>query len=86
MANKKISLKRIMAAAQADDLTGFCKACGAESHGHEPDARNQQCESCGEHRVFGAEEMLFEWSATSLRGANARARQQPRPAATSRKA
>ena len=38
---------------------GFCLACGEEQEGCEPDARNYQCESCGEYQVFGAEEILF---------------------------
>lgn len=41
-----------------DDL-GICFECGAEAHGVEPDARNYECESCGERRVFGAEEALI---------------------------
>jgi hypothetical protein len=56
----KIGIKRIMAAVEADDMTGFCKACGAEQALCEPDCRNRQCETCGKHRVFGAEELLFE--------------------------
>ena len=40
------------------DNPGFCIACGAEQEGCEPDARNYECESCGAHKVFGAEELL----------------------------
>lgn len=40
--------------------TGICKACGAEREGCEPDARNYECYECGEHRVFGAQEILME--------------------------
>lgn len=42
------------------DNPGFCKACGNEQEGCEPDDRNYECEACGEHQVFGAEELLFE--------------------------
>jgi len=38
---------------------GFCKSCGADADGCEPDARNYECEECGENQVFGAEEFLF---------------------------
>ncbi len=38
---------------------GFCTACAAEQSGCEPDAREYKCESCGEHSVYGAEELLI---------------------------
>lgn len=41
------------------DNPGFCIACGHEQDGCEPDARNYECESCGERKVFGAEELLI---------------------------
>lgn len=41
------------------DNPGFCLACGAETEGVEPDARNYECESCGANKVFGAEEILI---------------------------
>ena len=41
-----------------EDCGGFCLACGDEAYGVEPDARHRRCESCGEFRVFGAEELL----------------------------
>ncbi len=43
--------------AMADDY-GFCTSCGAERDCCEPDARNYECEECGEHKVFGAEELV----------------------------
>ena len=47
-------------AAQADELAGFCVACGEQFDGLlEPDARNVHCESCGEDQVFGAEEIML---------------------------
>ena len=42
------------------DDPGFCIACGNEQGGCEPDARRYECEACGEHRVYGAEELLIE--------------------------
>lgn len=41
------------------DNPGFCLACGYEQDGCEPDARNYECEECGERQVFGAEEVLL---------------------------
>jgi len=57
---RKISTARILRACERDDYTGFCKACGSEQGGCEPDARNYVCENCGKRAVFGAEEMLVE--------------------------
>lgn len=41
------------------DNPGFCLACGAEVEGVEPDAREYECEACGESEVFGADELLM---------------------------
>jgi hypothetical protein len=38
---------------------GICIRCGADAEGVEPDARNYECESCGEDGVYGAEELLL---------------------------
>lgn len=56
---KAITLDQVIAAVERDD-TGICKACGNEQSGCEPDAREYECEVCGEHKVFGAEELLME--------------------------
>jgi len=58
------TLEEVIAAVE-DSMTsldnpGFCKACGEYQDGCEPDARNYECESCGENEVFGAEELLIE--------------------------
>jgi hypothetical protein len=42
------------------DNPGFCIACGAESGSCEPDAREYECEACGERAVYGAEEIMLE--------------------------
>lgn len=55
----KLDLAEVMAAVQADDNLGFCLACGAQADGVEPDARNYECDTCGEEQVFGAEELLM---------------------------
>ncbi len=41
------------------DNPGFCLACGLEHGGCEPDAREYECEACGEPTVYGADEILF---------------------------
>ena len=55
----KVTIKQVIAAIEADDNLGFCTACGAEAYCVEPDAREYECESCGEHKVYGAEELLL---------------------------
>lgn len=42
------------------DNPGSCICCGAEAEGVEPDARKYECESCGQHGVFGAEALLLD--------------------------
>ena len=41
------------------DNVGFCLACMEEADGCEPDAREYECESCGEREVYGASEILM---------------------------
>lgn len=55
----KLDLDRIIAACESGDDIGFCIACGEEAHGVEPDMRRGECESCGEKKVFGAEELAI---------------------------
>ena len=45
--------------AQEDECMGLCVSCGSEQYGCEPDARNYECESCGKHSVYGAEEIVI---------------------------
>ena len=58
-----ITLERVMEAAERQmtglDNPGFCLACGEEQEGCEPDARKYECEHCGEHQVYGAEELAM---------------------------
>lgn len=42
------------------DNPGFCLACGNEADGCEPDAREYECQACGEPKVYGADEILME--------------------------
>jgi hypothetical protein len=58
-----ITADRIVAAVEAFrrslDDPGFCICCSADVPGVEPDARQYDCESCGESGVYGAEELLL---------------------------
>ena len=38
---------------------GFCLGCGEEADGCEPDARQYECDLCGERKVYGIEELLM---------------------------
>ena len=59
MPKEKITLERVMAAIDSGEYLGFCLACGSEQDGCEPDARRDECETCGERKVFAAEELLL---------------------------
>ena len=52
------TLNQVMTAVESDENIGFCLDCGEEHYQIEPDARRYKCEACGEHRVYGAEEIL----------------------------
>lgn len=41
-----------------DEMLGICLHCEEEQMA-EPDARRYVCESCGESKVYGAEELLM---------------------------
>jgi len=38
---------------------GFCISCGESQYGCEPDARKYTCESCGEPKVYGFDELVL---------------------------
>jgi predicted RNA-binding Zn-ribbon protein involved in translation (DUF1610 family) len=61
MAKAKLTLQRVVDALESGEghSIGFCTACGEEAYGVEPDARKYECESCGERKVYGAEELLM---------------------------
>lgn len=42
------------------DNPGFCRLCGEEQDGCEPDAEGYECEACGEYQVCGADLLLME--------------------------
>lgn len=56
----KITMARVKRAVNSGEYVGFCKACGRKKDGVEPDARGHKCPSCGEFKVYGAEELLME--------------------------
>ena len=57
-----LDVEEVLEAAQSDDNRGFCVRCGAEAYGVEPDARKYECESCGAHSVYGAEELVMHFA------------------------
>lgn len=58
-----ITAARVMEAVERGttglDNPGFCIECGEDAEGVEPDARGYECEACGKHAVYGAEELLL---------------------------
>jgi len=54
-----VDVEMVMEAIESGDYVGFCLACGAEAYNVEPDARRYECEDCGAHKVYGAEELLL---------------------------
>ena len=52
-------LDAVMRSHSGLDNPGFCLNCGEEQDGCEPDARGYECECCGAHKVYGAEEVLL---------------------------
>jgi hypothetical protein len=63
MNHASITDERVMDAIESAqtslDNPGFCRSCGEDADGCEPDAQNYECEYCGENQVFGAEEFLY---------------------------
>lgn len=55
----RISIDKILTAVESGEYIGICIACGFEQEGVEPDARKYECEECGKHKVYGAEELLM---------------------------
>jgi hypothetical protein len=58
-----VTKDRIVAAVEAArrylENPGICICCGVDTEGVEPDARQYECEACGEPGVYGAEELLL---------------------------
>lgn len=57
--HSSVTKTRVYRAFARDDHTGFCRACGFEQGGCEPDATDNECESCGERQVTGAEQLVI---------------------------
>lgn len=61
--HSSITTQRVLEAIEERNTSlenpGFCLACGEDCDACEPDAREYECESCGQRRVYGAEEVLF---------------------------
>jgi len=54
---RTFTLEQIMEASELQQ--GFCLACDEVADCVEPDARKYECEICGEHKVYGAEEIAL---------------------------
>ena len=54
-----LNMDEVLDAIESDGDIGFCTACGSQVDGVEADAHGYKCESCGEHAVCGAEEILL---------------------------
>lgn len=61
--HRSVTAERVMEAVRHRfsclDDPGFCIRCGADADCVEPDARDYECEICGEPGVYGAEELLL---------------------------
>jgi hypothetical protein len=59
---KKITTERIIDAVKRQqfglDNPGFCRKCGEEQEGCDPDSIKIECENCGENSVYGVELFL----------------------------
>ena len=55
-----LNIETVIEAIKEDDTIGFCINCGEKHYGVEPDARGYKCGSCGERKVYGAEEIILE--------------------------
>ena len=49
----------LLQAVAEDSGCGFCLSCGSEHYCVKPDAEEYKCKACGEHSVFGAEQVLL---------------------------
>jgi hypothetical protein len=56
---KEVNVELLLELAYADNNEGLCMACGEIAECVEPDARKYECESCGESKVYGAQEALL---------------------------
>ena len=56
---RRLTLSMIMEAIESPEYLGFCLACGEQAEGVEADACAYECEACGAHKVYGAEELLI---------------------------
>jgi hypothetical protein len=54
-----VTLRRVIAAVEAENGTGFCIKCGNEQTGCEPLSRDMKCVACGRSSVFGADEAFM---------------------------
>lgn len=53
----RFSLEEIQEA--SENMEGFCIGCGTTRSSCEPDAREYDCDECGQLKVYGAEELAL---------------------------
>lgn len=53
------TVQQVEDAVVSDDNMGWCRECGEEAFGVEPDAQKYQCEACDAWAVYGAEEYVM---------------------------
>lgn len=56
---RQIDADDLLQALEDDDYSGFCTSCGYQQDGCEPDAHKYKCEDCGEHTVYGAQQLAL---------------------------
>lgn len=55
----KPSIDWLQSVIDGDNNEGFCLSCGETTDGIEPDAGKCQCDNCGAHKVYGAEQLIL---------------------------
>ena len=56
---KHVDEDEVVAASYGDSYLGWCLWCYSDADGIEPDASGYKCHHCGEHEVYGADEILL---------------------------
>ncbi len=63
MMHKNLTVERITEAVEESmtglGFPGFCTSCGKDAEGCDPDMREERCEYCHAHKVYGAEELAL---------------------------
>lgn len=54
----RISYRAVFSSYDEMEGVGFCAHCGDHHYNVEADAKQEECESCGENAVYGSEQLL----------------------------